>query len=127
MTDITQTLRQEIIDAELATDWQVQLDFYREQPGERIICIRPTGAGGIDDGIIQRQVVEVWVCGLGGESPVAAKTKAEALLAFFNANADSVPIYQKRSIGGIMPFKVSDDRHCYMLTIETQTTRNEVY
>lgn len=127
MTDITQALRQKIIDAGLATGWQVQLDFYREQPGERIICIRSTGAGGIDDGIIQRQVVEVWVCGLGGESPATAKTKAESVLAFFNANADSMPIYQKRSIGGIMPFKVSDDRHCYMLTIETQTTRNEVF
>jgi|TARA_Y100000296_G_C5180054_1_gene263537 hypothetical protein len=127
LTDITQALRQELLDAGLATDWTVQLDFYREQQSERIICIRPTGAGGIDDGIIQRQVVEVWVCGLGSDSPATAKTKAEALLSFFNANADSVPIYQKRSIGGIMPFKVSDDRHCYMLTIETQTTRNEVF
>lgn len=123
----TDVLRTAIIDAGLASGWDVQLDVYQEKDGKRIILLRPMQSGGITAGQIGRQAIEVWCVGLGKDSPAVAKAKAQALEAFFNTPANNGPIYQTRVISGIMPFKVSDDRKAYLLTIDAYSSRNEVF
>lgn len=120
MTATTGYVKTALEESGLVGDYVIQRDYFQDaDPAPKTILLQPASPGNIDSHMIDQSFISVMVMTASNGYLDDIEADAEAIKQFFNSNpAISVPIFNFRVSADIMPFKPSDNRFGYMMTIE---------